>query len=243
MSRITTIIFDVSGVLLNDIKTVWKADSDAYQALGLPKRETIQKFKQTFKLPTHEYHKTMGVPDNLIPKLENEYRQAYTKHSHHITIFPEVENALEKLKKQKITLAIASNIPSQFLKEHLQRFKIDKYFDVVTGQDDCTEQKPSPKPILITLEKLGSKSDQSAYVGDMEEDIIAGKRAHVHTFAVCRDDSYHPDWRLRRQNPDFLISDLKELLAILGIIPISQSKDSEPDNISSSSATGSSLPL
>jgi phosphoglycolate phosphatase len=215
MSRITTIIFDVSGVLLNDIQTVWKADSDAYQALGLPKRETIQKFKRKFKLPINQYHKATGVPADLVPKLEKEYRQAYTKHSHHITIFPEVKDALEKLKQQKITLAIASNIPSQFLKEHLQRFKIDKYFYVVTGQDDCTEQKPSPKPILITLEKLGSKPDQSAYVGDMEEDIIAGKGAHVHTFAICRDDSYHPSWKLKRQNPDFFISDLNDLLAIV----------------------------
>jgi len=215
MSRITTIIFDVSGVLLNDIQTVWKADSDAYEACGLPKRETIQKFKQTFKLPTHEYHKTMEVPNNLIPKLEKEYRQAYTKHSHHITIFPEVKNALDKLKQQKITLAIASNIPTQFLKEHLQRFHIDKYFNIVTGQDDCTEQKPSPKPILITLEKLESKPDQSAYVGDMEEDIKAGKSAHIRTFAICRDDSYHPIWKLRRQNPDYLISNLNDLVAIL----------------------------
>jgi len=243
MSRITTIIFDVSGVLLNDIQTVWKADSDAHQACGLPKRETIEQFKQTFKLPINEYHKAMGVPADLIPRLEKEYRQAYAKHSHHITIFPEVKDALEKLGQERITLAIASNIPSHFLREHLQRFQIDGYFDVVTGQDDCTQQKPSPKPILITLEKLGSKPDQSAYVGDMEEDIIAGKRAHVHTFAVCRDDSYHPSWKLRRQNPDFFISDLKELLAILGIVSISQSKGSEPDNISSSSATDSSFPL
>jgi len=42
MSRISTIVFDLSGVLLNYIMTVWKADSDAYQALGLPKRETMQ---------------------------------------------------------------------------------------------------------------------------------------------------------------------------------------------------------
>jgi len=218
MTRITTIIFDVSGVLLNDIQTVWKADSDAHQALGLPKRETIQKFKQTFKLPINEYHKATGVAADLVPKLEKEYRQAYTKHSHHITIFPEVKDVLKKLKQDRMTLAIASNIPPPFLREHLQRFQIDGYFDVVTGQDDCTEQKPSPKPILITMEKLGSKPDQSAYVGDMEEDIIAGKRADVQTFAVCRDDSYHPSWKLKRQNPDFFISDLKELLAILGIV-------------------------
>ncbi|MCW4020465.1 MAG: HAD-IA family hydrolase, partial [Candidatus Bathyarchaeota archaeon] len=99
--------------------------------------------------------------------------------------------------------------------EHLQRFGIDGYFDAVTGQDDCSKQKPSPAPILVTLEKLGSKPERSAYVGDMEEDIIAGKKAQVYTFAVTREEGYHPDWRLKRQEPNFLISDLNELVAIV----------------------------
>lgn len=157
----------------------------------------------------------MGVPDNIMPKLEKNFRQAYPKYSGHIKIFPEVKSALKKFTREKIKLAIVSNIPSPFLREHLQRFGISEYFRVVTGQDDCEEQKPSPKPILITLEELGSKPEQSAYVGDMEEDIIAGKRAHVYTFAISRDGSYHPNWRLKRQNPDSFISDLDELLTIV----------------------------
>jgi len=160
----------------------------------------------------------MGAPDHMIPKLEKEYRKAYRKHRVHIKIFPEVKKILEKLEQEKYKLAIASNILSLFLREHLQRFEIDKYFKVVTGQDDCTEQKPSPKPILITLEKLGSKPENSVYVGDMEEDIIAGKKAHVYTFAICRENSYHPAWKLKRQNPDFLISDLNELFPIVKTI-------------------------
>jgi len=49
----------------------------------------------------------------------------------------------------------------------------------------------------------------------MEEDITAGKRANVCTIAVSRDSSYHPAWRLKRQNPDFLIHDLEGLVTIV----------------------------
>lgn len=115
-------------------------------------------------------------------------------------------------------MAVVSNMPSLFLREHLQRFGIDGYFEAITGQDDCEEQKPSPKPILVTLEKLGSRPERSAYVGDMEEDIIAGKRARVYTFAICRDKGYHPSWRLERQNPDFLISSFEELFTIVKML-------------------------
>jgi len=213
--KIETIMFDVSGVLIDDIYTVWKSDSDAYEACGFGRIESVEKFKEIFKLPITEWCRSMGVPDSVIPKLEEEYRKAYPKYSDHIKIFPEVKDVLRKLKQEKHNLAVVSNIPNQFLIEHLQRFGIDKYFKVIIGQDDCKEQKPSPKPILKALGKLGSKPEKSAYVGDMEEDIIAGKMAQVYTFAVCRDESYHPVWRLKRQNPDFIVSELNELLTIL----------------------------
>jgi pyrophosphatase PpaX len=177
--------------------------------------ENIEKFKENFKFPIFEYHKSMGVPKTLIPKLEEKYREAYTKYSCYIKIFSDVTKALEKLRKKRIKLAIASNIPSRFLDEHLDRFKIKKFFSVITGQDDSLEQKPSPEPLLITLKKLGSVPKYSAYVGDMEEDIIAGKRAKVYTVAVCREESYHFCWKLKKQKPDFLLNDLVDLPNII----------------------------
>jgi HAD superfamily hydrolase (TIGR01549 family) len=209
--KIETLVFDVSGVLIDDIYTVWMADSDAFEACGLGRIASIERFKEAFKLPIPEWCRSMGVPEGMMTKIEEEYRSAYPKYSEHIKIFPEVKSVLGKFKEDNYTLAIVSNILSSFLREHLQRFGIRKYFDVVTGQNDCKEQKPSPKPLWSTLEKLGSSPERSAYIGDMEEDIIAGKRAGVYTVGICRDESYHPLWKLKRQNPDFIIKDLNEL--------------------------------
>ena len=130
-------------------------------------------------------------------------------------LYPEVERVLQKLREKRIILATVSNIPSFFLKKHLQRFGIKKYFTVITGQDDCIETKPSPMPLIITLKKLGSKPCTSAYVGDQEEDILATKRANVYSIGITRKSSYHPTWRLKRQNPDFMISNLNEILTLL----------------------------
>ena len=80
MKRIRTIIFDVSGVLIDDLYAVWKADSDAYVACGFKEIESIEEFKKSFKLPVYEYHKARGVPDNVMPKLEREWRRAYPKY-------------------------------------------------------------------------------------------------------------------------------------------------------------------
>lgn len=210
-----TLIFDGSGVLFDDLYTVWKADSAAFDACGLGRIPTLEQFKKEFRLPISEYCIAKGASSSLLPRLEEEFRRAYPKYSSHIKVFPEVKSVLKKLKRRRIVMAVTSNMPSPFLNEHLQNFGLDMYFDTIIGQDDCEEKKPSPMPILITLERLDRKPSTSAYVGDMEEDIIAGKKANVITFALSRKESYHPSWRLKRQNPDFLISDLNGILTII----------------------------
>jgi HAD superfamily hydrolase (TIGR01549 family) len=211
---IKAIVFDASGTLLNDIVTVWKANWDAYDALGLNGPGTLEEFKIRFKLPVAEFHRANQIPPDLLQEVERKFREFYPRHASGVEIFPEVKNVLQELKKRGKILGVASNIPSLFLREHLKKIKIDGYFDTINGQEDCDEQKPSPRPILITLLKLGVRPQEAMYVGDMEEDIIAGKRANAVTVAIVRNESYHPRWRLEKQNPDFLISSLRELLPV-----------------------------
>ena len=116
-----------------------------------------------------------------------------------------------------VELRVASGIPNKFLLERLRRFQILTYFDAVTGQDDCDEQKPSPKPVLAILSKLNASPKNTGYVWDMEEDIVAGKRAGVYTFvarALDRSEAYHPICRLKLQDPDYIITDLNDLIRL-----------------------------
>ncbi len=209
---IKAIIFDGSGTLLNDIYAVWKANSDAYVALGIHGPKTLEEFKEKFRLPVPEFHKANGISPDLIQEIESKFRELYPQYAPYVGIFPEIIDVLHELKKKNVVLGVASNIPTLFLLEHLKNFNIDGYFDIITGQEDCDEQKPSPKPIVITIEKLGTKPRETIYIGDMEEDIIAGKRANTLTAAIVRNESYHPRWRLERQKPDYIMSNLRELL-------------------------------
>jgi len=211
---IKAIVFDASGTLIDDLYAVWKANSDAYAALGIDGPGTIEEFKTRFRLPAPEFHRDNGIPAHLLKEVDRKFRECYPQYAPSVGIFPEVNDVLQELKKRRAILAVASNIPTLFLRDHLRKFKIDGYFDTVTGQEDCDEQKPSPKPILFTIEKLGARPQEAMYVGDMEEDMIAGKRANTLTAAIVRKESYHPRWRLERQKPDFLISSLRELLPV-----------------------------
>jgi len=215
MEKISILIFDVSGVLIDDLVTVYRANNDAYSFYGYRPFSSIEEFKAKFKLRPIEFHRSNGISEEMIDTVERKYRERYPFYQHLIKVFPEVQEVLLELKNKGIRMGISSNIPNEFLIEHLNRFEILKYFHAVTGQDDSDEQKPSPKPILITLSGLNADPRNAAYVGDMEEDMIAAKRARVHTVAVDRKEAYQPIWRLKLHNPDYVITSLNDLLEIV----------------------------
>lgn len=214
MKRINTLIFDVSGVLIDDLYAVWLADKDALSFYGY-NYLSIEEFKQKFKLPIVEYYRSIGIPKEAIEKVDRKWYEFYSHYQHLVRLFPEVKDVLSQLKTKGLRLGISSNTPNKFLKKHLHRFKILLYFDAIVGREDCDEEKPSPKPILVALSKLNANPKTSAYVGDMEEDMIAGKKAGVYTIAVDRKEAYQPIWKLKLHNPDYIITDLNDLLNIV----------------------------
>ena len=208
------VIFDVSGTILDDIYPVWRAYSEAYDAFGFEGLRTLKEFKERVKFPVPEFHKDNGIPQDLIGEVDRKALKFYHRYAYLVTMFPEVEDVLCQLRKKGVLLGIASTIPTLFLTQHLGRFEIEGYFGAITGRNDCDEEKPSPKPILATLDKLRVEPPEAMYVGDMEEDIIAGRRANTYTMAISRSESYHSHLRLKRQNPDYLFSSLDELLLL-----------------------------
>ena len=78
--------------------------------------------------------------------------------------------------------------------------------------DDTDEFKPSPRGIEIALERLGAGSSNAVYIGDMAEDILAGKRAGVKTAAVLT--GVHRKDKLAREKPDYMLGSVSEVLNI-----------------------------
>ena len=90
----------------------------------------------------------------------------------------------------------------------LDQFGLLQYFDHVQGTDGfpC---KPAPDVILRGLEALGADPEDSLMVGDSLSDIIAGKRAGVKMLVRY---GYGKHEEIARLEPDYWISDLRELL-------------------------------
>lgn len=83
--------------------------------------------------------------------------------------------------------------------------------EIVTSLEDAPRPKPYPDALLLTLDKLGVLPKQAVMVGDTAADIAAGRAAGTATVGVLY-GFFGP--ALADCQPDFLIRELSELLAL-----------------------------
>ena len=135
------------------------------------------------------------------------YKKTYLGRGHIETrLFTGVAEALSSLNGRKAT-ATTKGTPTT--RAVLDQFGLLPYFDHVQGTDGfpC---KPAPDVVLRSVAALGAKPEDCLFIGDSETDMEAGRRAGVRTCAVRY--GYGNPTALARLEPDFWISDLRELL-------------------------------
>jgi pyrophosphatase PpaX len=91
--------------------------------------------------------------------------------------------------------------------------QIEKFLDVIITFEDAKNAKPDPEPILNALEILNEKPSNTLMVGDSPADIRGAKNAGVLSAAV--EWSVFPTNVLKNENPDYYISNIKDLLYIV----------------------------
>jgi phosphoglycolate phosphatase-like HAD superfamily hydrolase len=82
----------------------------------------------------------------------------------------------------------------------LAQLGIEKYFSVVMTSADAPH-KPSPKMIEMCLEGLRVKAGEAVFVGDNEEDRLAGEAAGVRMLMVDGYDSVSAESALKEFLP------------------------------------------
>ncbi|MEM2904118.1 MAG: HAD-IA family hydrolase [Candidatus Bathyarchaeia archaeon] len=212
LEGVKAVLFDLSGVLLDDLWAVWQANAkvlEHYTGVWLG----LEQFRRRFTLPYWRFYEELGVSHAQARVEANElFKRFYAQVKGRVRLFPEVADVLRLLEARGLMLCVVSQTPRALLAEHLEREGIRSFFRVFIGLEDTTELKPSPEPVQEALVRAGLPEPSAAvYVGDMEEDIIAGRRAGVHTVAVLRLNSYQPWFKVKRQHPDYVVHSLEEL--------------------------------
>lgn len=210
------VIFDHSGVLVNDLRESWQAISKIVGLRGY-KPDELNAFRRNFRLPYWEYLIYKGLTEHEAKDagVVKDYIRFYIESLEHVKLFDDVQISLSRLIEKGIELAVVSHSPREVVYKVMQKFNLAQYFkrNCVFTLEDYKRQKPHPESIELALKKLGYSAGGAIYVGDMREDIVAAKRAGVSSAAICRDGgSYHIEQYLKSEKPTFFISTLGELV-------------------------------
>lgn len=216
MSRINTVLFDFDGTLMNTNELIIGSWQHTYETItGIPgnREEIISTFGETLKV-------SMGkaFPDYPAHEAVEIYRGYQRgKFGDYISLFPGMLELLQELKNKAYRTAIVTSRLKPTTIEGLEKFELHQYLDTIVTMEDCTKHKPDPEPVLIALEKLKAKPDESIMLGDSMFDIKCAKAAGVKSvlvgwaMAVTEEDKCGPD------APDYIIETAEELLDILNM--------------------------
>jgi HAD superfamily hydrolase (TIGR01549 family) len=118
---------------------------------------------------------------------------------------------ISRLKGSGLKIGLVSNSGRNLVKKILEALELEpQLFDaIITGTD--VEPKPSQKPFLMTLERIGCDKASTVYVGDREEvEIRPAHEMGIRTVLISRDtEQKHPKWA------DVVITNLGELEKII----------------------------
>lgn len=178
------VLFDMDGTLI-----------DASEAIAVVVAETIKELTGK-DVPHSEIKKLIGRPiweffEELSPEIEITskeasaiYRKKYDKVAESMTkLIPYAKDALEKVKSQGLKVGIVSQRPTKLIYEILDYMDLRDFVDVVTSGEE-TKPKPAPDALIKAAELLELNPSEIMFVGDATFDVVAAKKAGMHTVGV-----------------------------------------------------------
>lgn len=200
------VIFDFDGVLVDSLPLVFRVYEIICKELGVEFTDDIYKrdfFETDYKLTLAK----LGVVDDEgIRKAEDIFVNFMTKNRKEIKLIPGITPLLNNLMKN-YKLGLVSNNRKEIIDETLRELDLEKFFDAVIGHELGT-LKPDPGQILHCLKQLEIKPEEAVYIGDMEGDIEAAKRANVRK-AVGVTYGYHSKHKLSKA--DIMVNQPKDI--------------------------------
>jgi HAD superfamily hydrolase (TIGR01509 family) len=92
---------------------------------------------------------------------------------------PGAKDFLHAIKRKGIHAALVSNVGGKTLSKALKKLGLEGFFEIALSRNDVLNLKPSPDGINLALERMGVSKDNSIFLGDSLDEILAAKPDYV----------------------------------------------------------------
>lgn len=187
VEKITNIIFDVDGTLVDSVDFHARAWQEVLSEFGHPVdfariRSQIGKGGDQL-LPVFLSKEELKLHDKEISARRTAlFRDRYLEQ---VKGFPHVRELFQRLLQDGKRLALASSAIGEELQAYKTKAGIEDLVDTETSQDDAAHSKPHPDIFEAVLERLNHPPKaKTVVIGDTPYDIEAATRAGLRTIAV-----------------------------------------------------------
>jgi pyrophosphatase PpaX len=212
--QITTVLFDFDGTLIDTNEVIIQSFQYTFRkVLGeeKPLEEIVKNFGEPLAVTME---KMLDIPPEEAMAIYREYH--YEKFDDLIEIFPGMLELIRVLKERGYKLGIVTSRLRHTTMKGLEKYGLEDYFDYVLTADDTDRHKPDPTPIVMTLEKLGSKPEEAIMVGDSMFDILCAHNAGVESILVGWAIAVTEDEKKGPNKPTYIAERAEDILAIIG---------------------------
>lgn len=226
-----TILFDLDGTLTASGIGITKCVQHALAKMGHTEND-LKKLEIFIGPPLiTQFMEYLNISKEEAEQAVAYYRERYTTVGiFENELYPNVEKMLKTLKDNNYTLAVSSSKPEKFVKQILEHFKIEQYFDEVVGATMSEKRTDKAEVIEETLKRLGrincSNNDANntatektinteniIMVGDKKHDILGARQFGIPCVAVSY--GYGTMDELTNENPHKIVDTVDELLDYL----------------------------
>ncbi len=183
MKKITTILFDLDGTLIDSTEAIISSFYDVFEKFGFdkPSKDKITKY---IGHTLEDMFLYLGVEEIYVDECVKEYKNFYRQRSLKMTkLLPNAKEAIE-LACSFARLGIVTTKTGKYSKEILEYLDVMKYFETLVGREDVLYPKPHKEPIEKALALMAASKKGCWMIGDTKLDLLSAQNASVNSIGV-----------------------------------------------------------
>lgn len=208
---IKALIFDLDGTIIDTPNLIMASFEYAIKEntnITLTKDEISYVLGQTLN---NAFLRFADNEDHLKEMIKS-FRQYSLNNGDKLSAYPDALEVIEYLKSKNYLVGLVTSKSRPIVNNNLTQLNMNDVFDFLVTFEDTKEHKPNPEPLLKALDLINLKPEDAIYIGDHENDILAGKNAKMKTGLMGY--SHRLEFA-KLENPDYIFESFKDIIKII----------------------------